>query len=176
MQIPLLIGLLLPLLSSPWWTHTVFGYAADWEHEQIAADNAAIVLGRKDRELLEYVESANRLLAMLDAVHDPKLAPQIRALHRTVHAASQGMWRANLVEAMSVWRAGGGAPRAVRRTMRVPLQSRRCRVCGVPIAWDPWRDALTTWLQADHPVPIGVGVRLLRERRWDYRLLPLEER
>src|SRR5688500_15327370 len=71
MQISLLILVSLPLLFSPLLTYRIYDKALSWERTQIAVDNAAIVIGKKDKELFNYLIASNRILHALEMAHHP---------------------------------------------------------------------------------------------------------
>lgn len=180
MSIPLLMGLLLPLLAAPLATHRVFTAAFDRQKAQIASDNAAIVLAQGETRALDGLSAANRVAAAWEKVHHPLHAcariPWTRArcepLDLAVERRLAALHAAALVAARSAWRAAMVAARAEAGRLGVPLarvaapeappiRAERCAVCGQVPYWEIERGAVP--LRAI-VVPAGPGAGTIATR------------
>ncbi len=186
MPVLLLTGFLSLLVAAPLLTHRVYRAAYARERAQIALDNAAIASGRSDRATLRALDSANRLLSRLDAIHHPlhacamvpataaECAPadraieaRIRLLHAETERAAQASWRlghaAAGAEAVRLGETLGDVERS-----RLVLVPSSCGSCGLPSAWTvaslPLRSVFTSGRAR-------TAMRLVSSREgWDYLL------
>lgn len=68
MSFPFIFGLI-PLFISPVFILLIFQTVFQIEKNQIALDNAAIMMGRQDRDLFRIIENTNKLLKKIEKKH-----------------------------------------------------------------------------------------------------------
>lgn len=191
MSVPFIMVILF-LLLAPLESLRLFRRTAEWQKAQVALDNAAIELGKRDRDLFRYVASANQVLAGLELLHHPlhlcarvpKTAPvcgpkdlaleaKIQTVRLETYRAASLSWTGNGVRALSQL---GTYRVSASRTGRVPLRSVVCALCRRAVLWEVERPAATlSVFRARHPRVLESGVRLVGESlvkpsTWHFRL------
>jgi hypothetical protein len=178
MPLALIVVALVPLLLAPVVSAELRDRALEWERRQIAADNAAIVLGREVRRALRALGSAEQAIAGFEVGHHA--AHLCAAVKPTCRVADVAAERALLLAARTAeaaFRAAmTAAPLAALGELRretVPLAapqwrltSERCPFCGLSVRWrlELGRGAVGTG--AERRVVSWSGER----RRADYRV------
>lgn len=189
MSISVLI--LLPvLLMGPVLARQVADRAMASQRAQIAVDNAAIVVGRQDRDNLNRLGRASAELHKLHLSYHSALAcastviltsecgPTAGALRATILALHQfhsglalAQWNASAVSGQLEVGKERSSLDSFRRAAE-PFPTHYCDECGLPAGWDLNPAKLETYLQAHYVSKIDVGVRPVKvaERSWNYEL------
>lgn len=175
----------------PLWTQSAFRQLWDYESRQIRLDNAAIVLGQKDRALFRALSHQVQALRALEQVHHgvhacarsgtpaaAQCAVQDRALEQQVVVL------AGAIEAQAgqgwAYNAHGAALPGVEllRPLSPPLERHRCAVCGLATRFqtrvgERSRRSAFRWSGPER-IEVRVAVSLEGDRfepaAWDYRL------
>lgn len=165
MYLSLLAILAVPLFWSPLATHRLFAEVLAWQRTQIAVDNAAIRLGRLDREWTEFMERGRRRLEHLEKLHHPlhlcARVPQTMAACRSQDEAIERLLTATArwweAEAARRWGVAPGRALEEGRRLGIPLRLagrpplppvRRtpCPLCRLKVRWKwqrrPWRTSV----------------------------------
>jgi hypothetical protein len=194
----LYLNLLVTLLAAPLLTQSQFRLVWNAERRQIAVDNAAMVLGRHDREDLHSLEQATRLLAFYETVHHPihlcarvpgPQAPGCRGQDRLWEARLELAYHLAYQKARIHWQLAGGKAReeAMRldadplmlgRPSELPVSERLCPLCHLRIGWTRRGPNLRYQLKvrtselpgAEATIELG-GDPSFQNERWDYSML-----
>lgn len=148
MPLALTVLWLLPLAVAPLGMAQLWREALAEEQRQIAADNAAIVLGQTVRGALRALRRAEDALEALDRGHHALHAcaavkPTCRAadlaVERTIvllHRAAERAFRAAVVGASAAAALElRAAPSSQIEPPSVALASASCRLCRLPVHW-----------------------------------------
>lgn len=189
-----ILAILIPLSLAPAMTWKIFCDVARQERSQIAVDNAAIVLGRADRDLFMDLSASNRILKQLDRIHHPlhvcaraaspgamcvghdlAIEREIMLMHQTIGKTAEARWRSNLrVALMELEKLKIPLVSVSRKTF--PVHPKRCPVCGLNSAWEinVEQRPFVTHFSAGSPACLAVvrleGICLTDNSRWNYRL------
>ena len=175
---------LLPVLLAPWYTHRLYDRLHELEKAQIAVDNAAITLGRRERQMFRLLETAEKELRRMELAHHPlhvcgqkdgrcrtadlALEAKMVAAHRAATVAAQALWTEAALEARARL-AALDVVAQMPRPGRAPFRERRCLLCLLPVGWT--LRPTETRVTASGLVDARVVVRVRRrEGSWDYRL------
>ncbi len=194
------MGISLPLMLSPLMTHQVFQTLYDREAEQIAADNAAISVGRQTRTIFNLVSNFNRWLKSIEVAHHTAhvcaripapSALQCQAADKTLEA----MIRTALPQMDNVlrflWMRISPTLRLqslklgkyiCRLTVPVsaPFARMRCNICGLKTHWSMKPETALRFkivMCSKFPQPSQseielLGTRTLNKSDWNYELKP----
>lgn len=183
----------LPLLIGPFWTHRAFSEAETMERWQVALDNAAIVSGRAERELLSRLSKGGRELRRLELLHHPwhacalvpatqaKCIPVDQALEariREVHARewwlALGRWIAAAARARGEMARFGEKLCRSSRPGRLPVIPVLCPTCGMASGFAVAEGEVRYRYESCHDgvssVEVSVKGGALVGERWEYRL------
>ena len=195
----LMMGLLV-LWEAPLFSYLRFKELYRWEENQIFTDNAAILVGKQDRELLTFIVKSNQMLNVWHHFHHiahacalvPHTAPackpkdffletQIPLLHQALFVRAQGGWKAGQLT-LRTYLAANQILGRVDRLPALPLKSVTCPLCGLVKAWelDSSVSKLRTVIKLSARRPIQtvseiVGRSLTETSRWQYRLRQTHE-
>jgi hypothetical protein len=188
--IPVLILFLSGLGSVPMLSSAMYSEIEEYEKRTIALDNAAIRLGRRDRNLFRMVDSAATKIRALETTHhalhacarvpspsyfkcraaDLAIERTIAGLIDALRASVTAAWRFNSARTREeLWRGDWRRPEITRETI-APVRFERCPVCGLAarVILEPKR--MPTRIEGKHYGDSRIGVRFIRETNWNYRL------
>jgi len=189
MFVALLMGVA-PILLMPMAMHHAYLLAHDWQLTQIRVDNAAILLAKNDRDLLNFISESNRVLRVLEAIHHPVhrcaripnplkgscaakdqiLEARIRRYLEAVVSKVRVSWTANGLRVQKGLMGIRGTK--VHRSIPAPIQMKRCSVCGLENHVAIQVQNCHTGLRVVDPRPLSLKTELIREGNadWNYRL------
>jgi len=173
-----------------------------WQAErvQISVDNAAILLGREDRRILNYLKNTNTQIKGLEAIHDvvhlcAKIPSQVQC--QTQDEVLESQIDALKEEARGIaslgWKAGAAKARQhvaqvsvfdlqLDRPAEPPLVEKVCPRCRRPVFWEIARSKMDYNVHAKGPLSIPkrvrvrwVGHSLMTGPEWNYQLRRYEE-
>ena len=154
MFLPYWLVLALPLLAFPTVSHRHHSQLFEREKNALAADNAAIVLGERDRDWLNALDRANGQIEAWEKIHhawhacrhfplttakctppDVAWETAIRLRHAEAGAAAQFGWQRASAHAQSeIFRLEAKAV-LLRRLPLAPVSPKLCPVCHLPNGW-----------------------------------------
>lgn len=182
--------LIIPLILSPLWVSHLYQLEFENQKRQIWLDNASIVLGRNDRELLNKLESTKKKIESLHTTYHqaqacsliPKiatvcasLANQIKhlllACVNSVLSVSQIKWRAGNSKALEIL-GKKGYQGQLTRLEKIPLQRKKCGICFESVLIEMPRQPIMSVLKLKNQLipPDILLVEKNTEGRWNYRL------
>lgn len=142
------------ILAAPWESRRIFYEAFRAERRQIAVDNAAIVIGRRDRELFRFLSASNRLLRGMEVAHhalhacartpqgaavcmdkDVAIELQIELVLRTTYETASVWWKSAAIAAESSARRLDEEVSLIRPASP-PLRKYVCPICGRAVQWE----------------------------------------
>jgi len=150
------------LVIAPWQSRGIFCDIFRVERKQIAVDNAAITLGRRDREIFRFLSASNRILRRIEVVHhalhfcartptglakclakDILVERQMEAFLQGIYGTASAMWLAARLDAIST-AAELYETVVISRPITLPVKALRCPICQRPNRWE-WRldDSIT---------------------------------
>jgi len=185
--------------GAPLWAMQLWSIVWEEEQAQIAVDNAAIVLGRGDRALLNELVGVNRKLRALEVEHhvahhcaqipspakagceatDRALELTLRALRLAAYERAQLAWRESEFKAFAEAKRLKNRISIDERSIRPPLRSIRCAECQLDIFWELEEPKRRGFLLRTHgPSPqfsrvVWEGTDLRSGKKWNYRLAPV---
>lgn len=161
MSISILYPLITVMVLAPLWSHQIFRESFERQKMKIAIDNAAILIGRGDRQIFNFVENSNKAIKALEAIHhpihlavrsgmaSPQLASQdlvlelsLKELHLTTRKLAETKWISSTMLVGSELGRLGGYLKGIQRSKTCPLNGRRCPICNLELYWKV--DALRT--------------------------------
>ena len=196
-----LLSFVAVFIASPLLSQSQFRAVFDWERRQIALDNAAITLGRGEREIFRQLRQTNQTVAGLELEHhsvhqcartltpaagacglaDEAIEEAIREVHQSAYENASRQWAAKLHDALTEAAKLSPGNISVTRRETVPIQEVRCSMCGQAVAWEVEPGALPLKAKLrqtaiDGPeLAVGLwttGDSLRAGAVWDYRLEP----
>ncbi len=195
MSIPIFITLMVPLFLAPLWTHQIMNLSFLRQRTFLALDNAAILLGREDRLVFNFLLKSNRFIAGLEKIHhpihaivraggaSPNLVAQDAALeivinqsHKGAIVYSTGIWKIAELKILTELRRMGTSLLNLKRETKVPVVGVRCPICFLEARWEINSRNANTYLQVkkDSWMPglwvKPTGTSLLRGPPWNYKL------
>jgi len=180
---------------APMWTYALFSDAFVRERQQIAVDNAAIVLGQSDRKCLNELYAANHYLAELDRKHhefhfcaqkdptatcaaiDKGYEEQISSYHRRAHSTAVAHWEeARVVAHREAARLETRI--SMSRPNDIPLVAGKCSLCLLETQWQIDFSKVpieTTLAPSEFPfysinAIVELRATFIEKERWDYVL------
>jgi len=190
MLIPFLIGLLPSLVLGPAWILEIYQAEMQWQKTQIGLDNAAILLGRNDRDLMNDVfESEVRLENLHQILHKalscslvPATATPCQIVSRKTQLLIQTLILKTKEVAQFKWVRGGANARSnllrqkilftLSRSSFWPGKLQTCSFCHLGIHWAEDFGELKSELRSSRYPSSSVKVAALKTSNgdWSYRL------
>lgn len=180
-------------------THSLFNTFYEIEKSIISMDNGAIVLGRNDRKLFDFLENTNTFLNGLEKVHhplhamvtaggaNPAIVAQDKAIELILHQTLQGavflansIWSKGKLEAWSEIIKLAQNVLVESRSPVVPIVKNRCPICWLDNHITiKEKEAETRFRILGYPALKGVTVKLFQNQRinkskWEYRICDRE--
>ena len=184
MPISVLALTFLPLFLAPLLTHEMFTRLEARQRQRIALDNAAIALGRAEREIWQNLVreevSLRRQEILHHSVHEKAFSsPHAFALDQSLETALRAKyqlasWRARVAWAAALGKAHAelerlGVPARIDRDPQFPFVEQRCLRCGLAVAWRPV-GRLDVFVRGLEPPRLAAHLRLFRDGQPNYRL------
>lgn len=154
MSISILYPLITVMVLAPLWSHQIFRDSFERQKMKIAIDNAAISIGRGDRQIFNFVENSNKAIKALEAIHhpihlavrsgmaSPQLASQdlaleisLKELHLTTRKLAETKWMSSTLLAGSEVGRLGVYLNGIQRSKTCPLNGTRCPICNLEVYW-----------------------------------------
>lgn len=195
MSLSICVALITLLMVVPIQTHQLFTQSFFRQRNKIALDNAAIVLGQRDRSNLNFISSANQVAAMMEKIHHPiHLAIQsgvttaqliaqdksieyaINEIHQSSKKIADFNWQHALVSARVEAGRLGVMVLTQKRPKHTPLIGRKCILCLQEAYWDVDDNYRDTSLRAVKDawvseLKIEMGSKGLKNNlSWNYRV------
>lgn len=155
MSFSIFISVLIPFFLAPFWTHELFKDSFEGQKSIIALDNAAILIGKGDRDLFNFIKKTNSFVTGIEKIHhpvhlairmgaiEPKLKAQdlgletlIREIHSNTAAISNIRWSKSSFTALSEFQRLGISGNILERATRVPIVGLECSVCHLFSKWE----------------------------------------
>lgn len=155
MSIPLFISLTISLVLAPLWSHQLLKGTFSKERKIIAMDNAAILLGRSERETFSFLRRVNEAISNLEAVHhiihpllvlgtvspeivaqDGKLESLIDELHKGSLKVAKFNWSMGKHQAEAELLRMGVPLFEIRREDNLPVREIVCPICHLNSFWE----------------------------------------
>ena len=166
MSFSIFVAVIIPFVLAPLWTHELFKGSFERQKAIIALDNAAILIGREDRDLFEFLKNTNSIVEGLEKIHhpihlalrmgalDPKLKLQdigletlIRELHSEAEVVSKVRLSKSPLVAFSEFRRMQVAGQIIQRAKKVPVFEVKCSLCHLWVKWEPIPELLKTQIE-----------------------------
>jgi hypothetical protein len=176
MSFSIFVAVITPFVLAPLWTHELFKGSFERQKAIIALDNAAILIGREDRDLFNFLKNTNSIVEGLEKIHhpihlalrmgalDPKLKLQdigletlIREMHSEAEVISNVRWSKSPMVASSEFRRMQVAGQIIQRANKVPVVEVKCSLCHLFVKWAPNLQLLKTHLEV---ISDGVAEKL----------------
>ncbi|NDC26172.1 MAG: hypothetical protein EBZ49_18845, partial [Proteobacteria bacterium] len=178
------------LILGPLWIMQVYQKENTYQKNQIFIDNAAIMLGQKDRDLMNQVEKENRKLKSLHELYHSAIACSfIPALSASCQTSAQNLNKAILLLGQTstlqhglLWRgshqkmAGYLTLNEIRFDLKrhpvPPLTKAHCVTCGLINGWQIQEDFLRAEISSkwNSEIEVKVGPMKTNFGNWSYRL------
>lgn len=195
MSVSFFFSLIMILVAAPYMTHQMFSESYSHQTTQIALDNAAIKLGQKDRSTLNFIESSNRLIKLIERFHDPVhlavnsgagtsyLVAQDQIFESSIKEIHSGALEVASLRWLESFLSANGELHRLKRSLlqkkranKVPLMSKRCPVCGREVLWEINTAKTESMLRVlDESWTPGLRINLIPIKRqgqtnWNYQL------
>lgn len=191
MSISLFVSLIIILVSAPLLTHQLFSGSFERQKNKIALDNAAILLGRRDRSTFNFIARSNRVADFLETIHHPihlaarsglgstqlmaqdlSLESAIRELHFSSQQFAKANWTGSLISANAEMHRLGSWLAQQRRSLVAPLIGKRCPVCHLEAYWIVDSSQTDSYLRAQSgSLVTWLWIRMSQtQSNWNYHL------
>jgi hypothetical protein len=166
MSFSIFVAVITPFVLAPLWTHELFKGSFERQKAIIALDNAAILIGREDRDLFNFLKNTNSIVEGIEKIHhpihlalrmgalDPKLKLQdigletlIREMHSEAEVISNVRWSKSPMVAFSEFRRMQVAGQIIQRANKVPVVEVKCSLCHLFVKWVPNLQLLKTHIE-----------------------------
>ena len=177
------------MLLAPLYTSNLYRNAVVWERLQIGMDNAAIALGKRDRDLLKFIQNQNKILSGLEVEHHiahacakaPPTAAECLPIDQAIEASIRNVAQFTRTAATAWWTKNWLAAKTeilsvqsdirIDRAASIAMTGNRCAVCGEVTEFRLEERRLTSRFTGDRVRWMTIEVKPVKTQEgWNYAL------